>query len=131
MAIVADPVGSGLVPSLAHPGSNFTGLSSMLSELSGKRLQLLREALPQVVRVAVLSNPDVSWHAKVIEELKATAPSLSIALSFVSVRTPEELGSAFSAVNRARAQALYVIEDPIFQVHRTNRILSVVRQHDG
>jgi putative ABC transport system substrate-binding protein len=118
MAIVADPVGSGLVQSLAHPGGNFTGLSLMLKELSAKRLQLLKETLPHVSRVAVLSNPAVPWHAKVIEDLRMTAPSLSIELTLVGVTSSEEIGSAFSAANRARAQALYVIEDPIFQVHR-------------
>ena len=76
MAIIADPAGSGLVVSLARPGGNFTGLSLMLSELSAKRLQLLKEVLPQATRVAVLSNPTVPWHAKVIEDLKAVAPSL-------------------------------------------------------
>ncbi len=119
MAIVADPVGSGLVASLARPGGNVTGLSMMLTELSAKRLQLLKEVLPRATRVAVLWNPTVPWHAKVIEDLKAAAPSLSIELSFASVRTAEEIGPAFSTVNRAHAQALYVIEDPLFVVHRT------------
>ena len=118
MAIIADPVGSGFVASLARPGGNFTGLSLMLRELSAKRLQLLKEALPQATRVTVLSNPTVPWHAKVIEELKAVAPPLAIELSFAGVRTPEDIAPAFSAVNRARAQALYVIEDPLFLVHR-------------
>jgi len=118
MAIVADPVGSGLVASLAHPGANFTGLSLMLRELSAKRLQILKEALPHVARVAVLWNPTVPWHAKVIEDLKVAAPSLSLTLTFVSVRTPDGIGPALSAVKGARAQALYVVEDPIFQVHR-------------
>jgi putative ABC transport system substrate-binding protein len=119
MAIVSDPVGSGLVASLAHPGGNVTGLSMMLSEISAKRLQLLKEVLPQATHVAVLSNPSVPWHAKVIEDLKAAPPSLSIELSFAGARTPEEIDPAFSALSRARAQALYVIEDPIFLTHRT------------
>ena len=106
MAIVADPVGSGLVASLAHPGGNVTGLSLMMTELSAKRLQLLKETIPRLTRVAVLWNPDTPYHPKVIEDLKAAAPSLSIELSFVSVRTPEEFGPAFSAVSRAHAQAL-------------------------
>jgi putative ABC transport system substrate-binding protein len=118
MAIIADPVGSGLVVSLARPRGNFTGFSLMLRELSAKRLQLLKEVLPQVTRVTVLSNPTVPWHAKVIEDLKAAAPSLSIELSFAGVKTPEDIAPAFSAVNRARVQALYVIEDPLLLVHR-------------
>jgi putative ABC transport system substrate-binding protein len=119
MALVADPVASGLVANLAHPGGNVTGLSLMTSELSAKRLQLLKETIPRLTRVAVLWNPDTPWHAKVIEELKAVAPSLSIELSFVSVKTPEQFDPAFSSVGRAHAQALYVIEDPFFFTHRT------------
>lgn len=118
MAIVADPVGSGLAASLAHPGGNVTGLSAMITELSAKRLELLKEAIPRVARVAVLWNPDLPWHVTEIENLKAAAPSLSIKLSFVGVRTPEEFGPAFSAVRRARAQALYVIEDTFFFTQR-------------
>jgi putative ABC transport system substrate-binding protein len=118
MAIIADPVGSGLVTSLAHPGGNVTGLSMMITELSSKRLQLLKETIPRVARVAVLWNPDAPWHAKVIENLKAAAPSLSIELSLVSVRTAEQLGPAFSSISRAHAQALYVMEDPIFYTQR-------------
>jgi putative ABC transport system substrate-binding protein len=119
MALVADPVGSGLVTNLAHPGGNVTGLSQMTVDLSAKRLQLLKETIPRIARVAVLWNPDTPYHPKVIEDLKAVAPSLSIKLSFVGVRTPEQFGSVLSAVSRARAQALYVIDDPFFDTHRT------------
>ena len=66
----------------------------------------------------MLWNPDAPWHAKAIEDLKAAAPSLSIELNFVSARAPEEIGPAFSAVSRAHAQALYVIEDAFFVIHR-------------
>ncbi len=118
MAVVSDPVGSGLVASLAHPGGNITGLSIMTTELSAKRLQLLKETIPRLTRVAVLWNPDTLFHPKVIEELKAVAPSLSIELSVVGVRTPEEIGPAFSAVRRAHAQALYVIGDGLLLAHR-------------
>jgi putative ABC transport system substrate-binding protein len=118
MALVADPVGSGLVASLARAGGNVTGLTGMSAELSAKRLQLLKETIPRLARVAVLWNPDTPFHPKVIEELKAAAPSLSMELSFVGVRTPEEFDAAFSAVSRARAQALYLLESPLFYVHR-------------
>ncbi len=119
MAIVADPVGSGLVASLAHPGGNVTGLSIMLDELSAKRLQLLKEAIPRLARVAVLWNPATPFHPKAIEDLKAAAPSLSMELSFVGVRTPEDIGPAFSAMTRAHAQALYVLGDAFFNSHGT------------
>ena len=112
MALVADPVGSGLVANLARPGANVTGLSIMLAELSAKRLQLLKEAIPRIARVAVLWNPDTLYHPKAVEDLKAVAPSLAIELSFVAVRTPEQFDPAFSAVSRAHAQALYVLDAP-------------------
>jgi putative ABC transport system substrate-binding protein len=118
MALVADPAASGLVTSFAHPGGNITGLSTMWTELSAKRLQLLKEAIPRLTRVAVLWNPDTPFHTKVIEEFKTAAPSLAIELSFVGARTPEEFGPAFSAVSRAHAQALYIIEDPLFFTQR-------------
>ncbi len=119
MALVADPVGSGLVTNLARPGGNVTGLSQMTVDLSAKRMQLLKKTIPRFARVAVLWNPDTPYHQKVIEDLKAVAPSLSIKLSFAGVRTPEQFGSVLSAVRRARAQALYAIDDPFFDLHRT------------
>jgi putative tryptophan/tyrosine transport system substrate-binding protein len=118
MALVLDPVGSGLVKSLAHPGGNVTGLSMMATELYPKRLQLLKEVNPKLTRAAVLWNPDHPLHAKVVEQLKAVAPSFSIELNFMGVRTPDQFGPAFLDVTRANAQALYVVDDPIFFAHR-------------
>ncbi len=114
-----DPVASGLFASLAHPGGNVTGLSFMTTELTAKRLQLLKEATPRVARVAVLWNPDSLWHAKEIQDLKAVAPSLSVGLNVVGARTSEELSAAFSAASRARAQGVYVLDDPLFMFHRS------------
>jgi putative tryptophan/tyrosine transport system substrate-binding protein len=119
MAIVADPVGSGLVANLSRPGGNVTGLSIMLAELAAKRLQLLKEAMPSLTRVVVLWNPPTPYHAKAVENLKAVAPSLAIELSPVSVRMPDEIGPAFGAISRAHAQALYVVDSPPFFTHRT------------
>ena len=120
MALVTDPVGSGLVESLAHPGGNVTGLSVMTMELNSKRLQLLKEVTPQLTRAAVLWNPDHPSHSKVVEDLKVVARSLSIKLSPVGLRTPEQFAQAFSEVSQAQAQALYVVEDPIFFAHRVS-----------
>jgi putative ABC transport system substrate-binding protein len=118
MALVIDPVGSGLVDSLAHPGGNVTGLSMMVMELYPRRLQLLKELIPQLIRAGVLWNPDHPAHAKAVKELRAVAPSLSIELSFAAVQRPEQFDRAFSDVTRANAQALYVIDDPILFAHR-------------
>jgi putative ABC transport system substrate-binding protein len=118
MTSIADPVGSGLVASLAHPGGNVTGLSTMTIELVGQKLQLLKDIVPQLTRVATLRNPDSPYTRKVIEQLKVAAPSLSIELSVVNARTSNQFGSAFSAISRTHAQALYMIEDSVFTVHR-------------
>ena len=118
MALVADPVGSGLVANLAHPGGNVTGLTIMMPDLSAKQLQLLKETIPRATRAAVLWNPDTPYSPKMIQELKAAAPSLSMELKLVGVRTPEEIDRAFSAVTRVHAQVMYVIEDPLFTTHR-------------
>jgi putative tryptophan/tyrosine transport system substrate-binding protein len=118
MALVVDPVGSGLVKNLAQPGGNVTGLSMMTTELNSKRLQLLKEVIPNLTRAAVLWNPDHPFHAKVVEDLKVIGPSLSIELIFVGVRTLEQFTPAFSDISQAHAQALYVVEDPIFFADR-------------
>ena len=118
MTIVADPVGSGVVRNLSQPGGNITGLSIMLAELSAKRLQLLKEAIPRLNRVVALTHPPTQYHAKAVENLKAVAPSLAIELSVVSARTAEEIGPALDGVNRANAEALYVVDSPPFFTHR-------------
>ena len=119
MTIVSDPVAAGLAETVAHPGGNVTGLSTMGTELNVKRLQLLKEAIPHLTRVAVLWNPDAPWQPKQVEHLKAVAPSMSIEIKSVGVRTPEEFDAAFSAMRRAHAQALYIIGTPLFIAHRT------------
>ena len=120
MTIVSDPVGSGLVASLARPGGNVTGFSLMATDLTAKRLQLLKETLPRLVRVSVLWNPDTRSHLKVIDELKASAPALGMELNLASARTPDELRETFSAISRGRAQALYVLDDAFFARNRTS-----------
>lgn len=118
MAAVADPIGSGILSDLAHPGRNVTGNTIMSPELSGKRLQLLKEMVPKTIRVAVLWNPDSPYSHKVIEQLKEAALSLSIELKFIGTRTPQDIGLGFRAVRRTHAQTLYAIEDPLFDIHR-------------
>jgi putative tryptophan/tyrosine transport system substrate-binding protein len=124
MATIADPVGTGLVTSLAHPGGNVTGLSVMTTDLSAKRLQLLKDVIPRLARVAVLWNPDTPYHPKAIEEIKAAAAPLSIQLHFAGARTPKDYSSAFAAIGRAHAQALYIIIDPPFFNHRATLLAS-------
>ena len=118
IALAGDVVGSGLAANLAHPGGNITGFSTMAAEQSTKRLQILKEAIPRLTKVAVLWNPDTQWHAQEVEHLQAVAPSLSIELSPVSVRAPEEFAAAFTTVRRSHAQALYVLSAALFGIHR-------------
>ena len=124
MATVADPVAAGLVENLAHPGGNITGFSLMETELHAKRLELLKEALPGVSRVAVLWNPSMPSHPRAVESLKAAAPLMSVALHFAPVQAPEELDGAFSTMVRAHVQALYVLQDQLFTMLRP-RILKL------
>jgi putative ABC transport system substrate-binding protein len=116
--LLADPVGSGLVPSLAHTGGNITGNSIMSPDLTAKRLQLLREVAPQATRVAVLSNPEAPYTRKVKEQLKDAARSLLMELNFIDAHNTHQFDAVFSAVSRVHAQALYVIEDALFETHR-------------
>lgn len=114
MTTVADPVGSGLVANLARPGGNVTGFSLMTAELSAKRLQLLKETIPRLTRVAILWNPETPYHPRIIQDLKAAAPSLALELSFADATRLAQLEPAFSKIQRAHAQAIYVIEDGVF-----------------
>jgi putative ABC transport system substrate-binding protein len=90
----------------------------MATELYPKRLQLLKEINPKLAKVAVLYNPDHPFHVTAVEQLKSIAPSLSIELSVFGTRVPEQFTTAFSDVAQTKAQALYVVEDPIFFAHR-------------
>ena len=114
MAFSSDPVGTGFVASLAHPGGNVTGLSMVSAELSGKRLELLREAVPGLSRVAFLWNPDVRGHLHDYKETEAAARSLHLELQSVEVSRVEDLDQAFSAVTSQSAQALVVpVANPV------------------
>jgi putative ABC transport system substrate-binding protein len=106
----ADAVGSGLVTNLGRPGGNVTGVTIMLAEMSTKRLQLLKEAVPSVSRVAVLWNPALPWHPTMLKEVEAAAPSLRLQPIPFAVRSRDDFGNAFSEIASARADALFVSE---------------------
>jgi len=106
MAPSTDPVGTGFVASLARPGGNVTGLSSMSPELSGKRLELLREVVPGLSRVAIIWNPDVRGAMYDYRETEGAARSLRLQLQSVEVPRAEDFDRAFSAITKDRAQAL-------------------------
>ena len=118
MSTVLDPVGSQLVTSLAHPGGNVTGLSIMAPEIVGKQLQLLREVVPSVSRVAVLSNPANPGSAAQLREAEAAGRALNMQLEALEARVPKEIDSAFAAMTRQRVGALLILADAIFTNQR-------------
>jgi ABC-type uncharacterized transport system substrate-binding protein len=114
-----DPVGNGLVASLARPGGNVTGLSILAFETVGKQLELLKEIVPRFSRVAVLGNPNTQMYPLWLGEVKAAARSLGVQLQILEARGPDNLESAFAAMSRERAGALLVPTDGMFLLHRT------------
>ena len=110
MAYSGDPFRDGLVASLARPGGNVTGLTNLSGELSGKLLELLKEILPTLARVAVLPNPTGSRGD--LKEMQAAAPSLKLQLQILDVRTADDFARAFEEATKARAGALAVMQDP-------------------
>ena len=119
MVGVGDPLGSGLVTNLARPGANITGTSSTTSDVVGKSLELLKDAIPKVSRVAVLWNPaNPAFQAPQLRESEVSARMLAVQLQPLEARGPQELDRAFAAMTSARADALLVTPDPIFAIHQ-------------
>ena len=117
MAVVGDPVASGLVESLVRPGGAVTGLSMMASDISTKRLQLLKEAMPALKRVGVFWDASIPWHESTLVELGRAAGKLGIQMTSVRVKDPEQFASAFSQMRRARVQALYMLDSALLGSH--------------
>jgi putative tryptophan/tyrosine transport system substrate-binding protein len=118
MAIVADPVDEGLVASLARPGGNVTGLANLDTELSQKRLEILKEVVPGLSSVAILWNPANPAHKRALAESEVAARALGVRLQPVDVRDPDEFKSAFSAMTREHAGALMLLADSMFTAYR-------------
>jgi putative ABC transport system substrate-binding protein len=114
-----DPIGSGLVASLARPGGNVTGLSSFDSELGGKQLELLKEAFPSVSRVAVLWWSGIGQDALLLRDMKVAAGALQVTLQSLEVRGVDDFEPAFSAIKKDRANALIALRNPLTATHRT------------
>lgn len=117
MAVVGDPLASGLVESLARPGGTITGLSMMASDISTKRLQLLKEAMPALKRVGVLWDASISWHESTLIELARAAGKLGIQMTSVRVKDADGFASAFAEVRRAKVQALYMLDSSLLGSH--------------
>jgi putative ABC transport system substrate-binding protein len=123
MAFDSDPVGSGFVASLARPGGNITGLSSLTPELTGKQLELLKDVVPRLSRVAVLWTSIEPGNAQVLKkEMEGAARVLGLKLQYVEVQSSDELESAFKAITRERSQALVVLRNPALGPQRTQLV---------
>src|SRR5262249_38067748 len=124
MAAPADPVGQGFVASLAHPGGNITGLSYLGAELPGKQLELLKEAVPQSTRIAVLANPAYPSYASAMHNLTGAARALGLHLPVAEVRRADELDTAFTAITRAGADAVIVIPEAVLLNSERGRVVA-------
>jgi len=120
-----DPVASGFVASLARPGGNLTGLTTLNQEVAGKRVELLKEVMPRISRVAVLRDPTNSGSLFALKETEAAANQLGIRLHILEVRSADELVGAIQAATRERAGSLIVIPDNLF-VRRKGQIVDLV-----
>jgi ABC-type uncharacterized transport system substrate-binding protein len=129
MVVSADPVASGFVASLARPGGNITGMSIMAPEVSGKRLELLRDLRPGIARVGILLNPAQPGSRINVQGLEVAAQSLGLQLSIVEVRSAEAFESAFAAIGKAGADALLVLPDPLLLDPHRRDIAALALQH--
>src|SRR5262245_22120596 len=114
-----DPVGSGFVASLARPGGNITGLSNFAPELSGKRIELLKEIAPKISRVAVLGALRLSANAQALNEVKLAAEALRVKLQYLDIQNPPDIESAFRAAGKGRAEAALALPGAVLISHRT------------
>jgi putative ABC transport system substrate-binding protein len=128
MIAVGDPVGTGLIKSLHHPGGNATGVTSIASDLEGKRLELLREVAPKVNSVAALWNPVSPFQVVSEKELQAAAQGLRIRILSLPVKSPEDIEAAFGIMGKERPEALMVLADRFFLHHRA-RIMEFAVQN--
>ena len=128
METLSDAVGTGLVTNLARPGGNLTGVSGFASELSGKRLELIREMLPRAERIAVLANRANPATAPVLRATESAAQQMRMKLRVFDLRRAAELGPAFETMQRERADALVLVADPLLFAERRT-IVQLAARH--
>ena len=119
MAFDSDPVGLGFVASLARPGGNITGLSTLAPEISGKLVELLKEIVPRLSRVAVLGTSTTPGYAPVLKEMELAAGALKVKLQNLDVLSPKDIETAYRAASKGRAQAVLVRGGPVLTSQRT------------
>ena len=118
MAYDDDPIGSGFAASLARPGGNITGLSTLSPEISGKQLELLREIVPKLSRVAVLGSVNRPGTSQSLREINVAADSFGVQLQYLEVRGAKDIETAFAAASKERADAVLVVSTPILASQR-------------
>ena len=127
MAFDIDPVGSGFVAILARSGGNITGLSTLSPEISGKRLELLKEIVPKLSRVAVLGNSTVPGNAQALRETERAAGALKVQLQYLEVQGPKDVETAFREASKRRADAVLVLQSAVLTSHRKQLIELAVK----
>src|SRR5499426_1991804 len=118
MAQVNDPVGNGFVASLARPGGNITGLSTLAPEISGKQLELFKEIIPRLFRVAVFGTSTRQGTAQALKEMELAAGAFAVKLQYLDIEDPKDTATAFRAASKGRADALLVLQSPVFNSQR-------------
>jgi putative tryptophan/tyrosine transport system substrate-binding protein len=119
MAQDTDPVGNGFVASLARPGGNITGLATLAPELSGKQLELMKEIVPRLSRVAVLGTSTRSGNAQSLKETELAAGAFGVKLQYLDILSPKDIETAFRAASKGRADAVLVLTSPFATSQRT------------
>jgi putative tryptophan/tyrosine transport system substrate-binding protein len=127
MAFDNDPVGNGFVASLARPGGNITGLSTLRPEIIGKQLELLKETIPRPSRVAVLGTSTIPGQAQSLKETELAAGAFKVQLQYLDVLSPEDIETAFRAASKERADAVLVLGGPVLNSERTQVVELAVK----
>ena len=124
-----DPIGNGFVASLARPGGNITGLSSLAPEISGKQLELLKEIVPRLSRVAVLGNSTTPGNAQALKEIEAAAGALKVQLQYLDVLATKDIETAFRAASEGRADAVLALQNTFLLSQRRHVVELAVKSH--
>jgi putative tryptophan/tyrosine transport system substrate-binding protein len=119
MANEGDPVGTGVISSLARPGGNITGLSTLSPEISRKQLELLKEVIPQLARLGLIATSTLPIHAQMLKETERAARAFRVTLQYLDVLSPDDIETAFRAASSGRADALLVRGGPVLNSQRT------------
>jgi putative ABC transport system substrate-binding protein len=122
-----DPVGNGFVASLARPGRNITGLATLAPEISGKQLELLKEIVPRLSRVAVLGTSTEPGNAQALREVEVAAGAFGVQLQHLDVRDSNDIETAFQAASKGRADAILMLNSPVLNPHRTQVVNLAVK----